>query len=389
MQERLEELNKQRDPHDLKKYLYDLVANQASWSEGERKAFWMLNLPTIQTLPSELIAEPKIAALLSFQSKSLMPVPVDGKEGDIVWRPGIKWEGAIYHQCHPANQLKEIDAYLDVLTSGRVTAEDHIELCRRVFSKVPPEAKQYVETLIHLEEYLNGKRLKDLKPAQLLKLLEVINSHLAPDNKGKLRNQLVHVWNTQFFKGDRKADIKRLDDFFNAIKKNNSADFEIYKSSLRKKIWDATAPQPVPQAFTEEEVALMEKYHVAFFPSRPEAVPQLLLQFTLDLSKKLQEGDDGFEIAAFAHQRLTSIHPWIDANGRAARILVGIILYQAGYAPVLYDSEDNYQKMLESEDVQQFAMYLNNLHHTQSNKLFNFKGPTDVLKAVMVKFSKT
>ena len=37
------------------------------------------------------------------------------------------------------------------------------------------------------------------------------------------------------------------------------------------------------------------------------------------------------EFAAWLHERLVSIHPFIDGNGRTARLLMNLALLQAGY----------------------------------------------------------
>ncbi|GHT51349.1 hypothetical protein FACS1894102_7270 [Spirochaetia bacterium] len=40
-------------------------------------------------------------------------------------------------------------------------------------------------------------------------------------------------------------------------------------------------------------------------------------------------------LASEAHTRFVSIHPFIDGNGRAARLLMNLILLQEGYVPVI------------------------------------------------------
>ena len=46
------------------------------------------------------------------------------------------------------------------------------------------------------------------------------------------------------------------------------------------------------------------------------------------------------QLAAFAHFRLVSIHPFVDGNGRTARLLMNLILEQAGYPPAIIRKED-------------------------------------------------
>lgn len=47
-------------------------------------------------------------------------------------------------------------------------------------------------------------------------------------------------------------------------------------------------------------------------------------------------------IAADAHLKLVSIHPFVDGNGRTARLLMNLLLLQTGYPPGLVRKEDRY-----------------------------------------------
>ncbi|HXW86471.1 MAG TPA: Fic family protein, partial [Candidatus Bathyarchaeia archaeon] len=44
-------------------------------------------------------------------------------------------------------------------------------------------------------------------------------------------------------------------------------------------------------------------------------------------------------IAADAHYKLVSIHPFIDGNGRTSRLLMNLLLLQTGYTPAIIDVE--------------------------------------------------
>jgi len=45
-------------------------------------------------------------------------------------------------------------------------------------------------------------------------------------------------------------------------------------------------------------------------------------------------------IAGEAHYRLVSIHPFVDGNGRTARLLMNLLLMQEGYPPAIIRKED-------------------------------------------------
>lgn len=67
-----------------------------------------------------------------------------------------------------------------------------------------------------------------------------------------------------------------------------------------------------------------------FIPPAPERIPDLMKAFTNsipDYRKKLHP----VEFAASIHKELVMIHPFIDGNGRAARLLMNLALLQAGY----------------------------------------------------------
>jgi Fic family protein len=54
--------------------------------------------------------------------------------------------------------------------------------------------------------------------------------------------------------------------------------------------------------------------------------------------------------AAEAHTRLVSIHPFIDGNGRTARLLMNLILMQNGFVPAIIKNAErlNYLDAIES-----------------------------------------
>lgn len=53
-----------------------------------------------------------------------------------------------------------------------------------------------------------------------------------------------------------------------------------------------------------------------------------------------ENNDHSATIAADAHMKLVSIHPFADGNGRTARLLMNLLLMQSGYPPALIRKED-------------------------------------------------
>ena len=59
-------------------------------------------------------------------------------------------------------------------------------------------------------------------------------------------------------------------------------------------------------------------------------IPQLMKNFCVEISNK-KASMHPVEFSAWLHERLVSIHPFIDGNGRTARLIMNLALLQAGY----------------------------------------------------------
>lgn len=70
-----------------------------------------------------------------------------------------------------------------------------------------------------------------------------------------------------------------------------------------------------------------------YIPPVPEEVPTLMKHLTeqLHLSQVVLHP---IELAAMAHKQLVDIHPFVDGNGRTARLLMNLILVNTGYGVV-------------------------------------------------------
>lgn len=66
-------------------------------------------------------------------------------------------------------------------------------------------------------------------------------------------------------------------------------------------------------------------------------VPSLMAEF-IDWLHTVKNNE--LIVAAEAHFRLVSIHPFVDGNGRTARLLMNLLLMQAGYPPAIIRKED-------------------------------------------------
>jgi len=87
-------------------------------------------------------------------------------------------------------------------------------------------------------------------------------------------------------------------------------------------------------------------------------IPSLMSALIKDMSKK---GQNPVEIASFFHHRLVEIHPFIDGNGRVARLLTNLYLLKKGYPPIVLKEEDRkkYYDCLKAADAGNLKPFAN------------------------------
>jgi len=69
----------------------------------------------------------------------------------------------------------------------------------------------------------------------------------------------------------------------------------------------------------------------------PLKVPELMDEFIYWLQST---NDHPVQVAAEAHYKLVTIHPFVDGNGRTARLLMNFVLIQAGFPPAIIKKEE-------------------------------------------------
>lgn len=79
-------------------------------------------------------------------------------------------------------------------------------------------------------------------------------------------------------------------------------------------------------------------------------VPSLMKDFMRWLQSI--QGEHPVKIAADAHYKLVSIHPWVDGNGRTSRLLMDLILIQHGYPPAIIKKEERRRYLQSIEEAQ-------------------------------------
>jgi Fic family protein len=149
---------------------------------------------------------------------------------------------------------------------------------------------------------------------------------------------------------NHKEGINLLYDF---VKKKKALDedsiLQIHKIIL-KNIDDAEAGR-----YRKSNVMILGAAHI---PPSSIKIPRLMdefIQWYYQHKNKLSVT----ELAIWVHYKLVHIHPFIDGNGRTARLLMNLILLQHGYPPavILKVDRKKYYRVLKEADRERYNNY--------------------------------
>jgi len=89
----------------------------------------------------------------------------------------------------------------------------------------------------------------------------------------------------------------------------------------------------------------------AFIPPESWLVPSLMTEWSDWLTAE-EKRSHPVELAALAHHQLVAIHPFVDGNGRTARLVMNLILIRAGYPPTVIQriNRRQYYRVLDQAD---------------------------------------
>ncbi|CAG9136486.1 unnamed protein product [Plutella xylostella] len=98
-------------------------------------------------------------------------------------------------------------------------------------------------------------------------------------------------------------------------------------------------------------------------PPGPSEIPSLMIQFLEWLNSEDAMDLHPVRYAALAHYKLVHIHPFVDGNGRTSRLLMNLVLMQAGYPPVIVPKQHRhlyYQHLQTANegDVRPFVRFI-------------------------------
>jgi cell filamentation protein, protein adenylyltransferase len=116
---------------------------------------------------------------------------------------------------------------------------------------------------------------------------------------------------------------------------------EIHQSALAP-VWDV---EPHPEAGSEERPGQFRRHEIEAFPAgmKPPTWPLVEADMSgwLEEARRLEARTPEFpEALARVHCRFEQIHPFIDGNGRAGRLILNLLLVRLGYPPaIIYKHE--------------------------------------------------
>lgn len=98
-------------------------------------------------------------------------------------------------------------------------------------------------------------------------------------------------------------------------------------------------------------------------PPHPREVEKQMLELVQWLNSEDAMSLHPVEFAALAHYKLVYVHPFIDGNGRTSRLLMNLILMQAGYPPITIRKEQRSEyydalEMANDGDVRPFIRFI-------------------------------
>jgi|GEM_PF-3691859 len=188
---------------------------------------------------------------------------------------------------------------------------------------------------------------KHLKSAEIKTLLLEIHSRIYHGDfeAGKFRDTLTHIELGPFAQQLRKAgatneDLEVLQSIYDLVDLSNASIDQLILN------------------FSEKQMDVLSR--AAIIPPSPIELRKDLTVFARKLSDRL--GDllsheaDAITLAAWAHQQILRMHPFMDGNGRVARVMLNTILQMGGYEAVAIPNERDFYESMKSP--KEFRDYL-------------------------------
>jgi Fic family protein len=199
------------------------------------------------------------------------------------------------------------------------------------------------KTLVEIEQvrgFLDAVKLKDEWISDLQKKALILESHHSTHIEGTALSleQAKSILEGKKVKGVNRDDEKELLNYKRAmdfISKYLGKDDPVTEGVIReihkilvKGVWGGQA-DPGSYRKIQNYVVNSRTREVIYTPPAPFEVPHLMREFVVWLNKT--EELSPILVAGIAQFQFVHIHPFIDGNGRTARLLSTLILYKTGY----------------------------------------------------------
>ena len=108
-------------------------------------------------------------------------------------------------------------------------------------------------------------------------------------------------------------------------------------------------PRPTPYREVQNVIRDARSGRIVYMPPEAKDVPCLMKDLMAWVCAAVAEGELPVPVvAALAHYQFATIHPYIDGNGRTARLLTSLILHRSGYGlNGIYSLEEYYAANLQ------------------------------------------
>jgi len=224
--------------------------------------------------------------------------------------------------------------------------------------------KDLYERLQKKEEELD--RLRPFSKASLKRLNENFNIESTYNSNAIEGNRLTKSETRFVIEEGITIGGKSIREHFEAINHKKAIDFiesiVKEKKKITKEIICKINSLVLDNIEEEKGIYRLRKVHIggaSFVPPKPDLIPKLMDEFIkwLNENKKMNIAD----FVALAHEKFVFIHPFIDGNGRAARLLVNLLLMQKGFQPIviLKTERKKYIRTLEQAHKENYAPFVN------------------------------
>ncbi|MDR3256191.1 MAG: Fic family protein [Endomicrobium sp.] len=104
-----------------------------------------------------------------------------------------------------------------------------------------------------------------------------------------------------------------------------------------------------------------------YLPPKYKDIPSLMQKFIVSLPK-LKDVLHPVNYAATIHERIVTIHPFIDGNGRTARLVMNLALFQSGYPiviipPILQSDYISTIKLANKGNIEPFYNFISSIEY--------------------------